>query len=129
VGETSESRDAVTVGEFVAGVRDIVAIEPEVLSGEDEARVSFIGATAELAGTMTGPYLVTDIGGGSTEFVIGDPGAMTAAVSVNIGCGRVTERDLHPDPPREGEIKAARAGIDAALDEGARELPVTAPRT
>ena len=126
---TSATRDAVNAGEFVAGVRDILAIEPEVLSGEDEARLSFIGATAELAGTMTGPYLVTDIGGGSTEFVLGDPGAMTAAVSVNIGCVRMTERHLHHDPPGEDEIKAARADIDAALDEVARQIPVTAART
>src|SRR5499426_2042218 len=126
---TSATRDAVNAGEFVAGVRDILAIEPEVLSGEDEARLSFIGATAELAGTMTGPYLVTDIGGGSTEFVLGDPGAMTAAVSVNIGCVRMTERHLHHDPPGEREIKAARADIDAALDEVARQIPVTAART
>jgi len=126
---TSATRDAVNAGEFVAGVRDILAIEPEVLSGEDEARLSFIGATAELAGTTTGPYLVTDIGGGSTEFVLGDPGAMTAAVSVNIGCVRMTERHLHHDPPGEDEIKAARADIDAALDEVARQIPVTAART
>ena len=126
---TSATRDAVNAGEFVAGVRDILAIEPEVLSGEDEARLSFIGATAELAGTMTGPYLVTDIGGGSTEFVLGDPGAMTAAVSVNIGCVRMTERHLHHDPPGEDEIKAARADINAALDEVARQIPVTAART
>ena len=126
---TSATRDAVNAGEFVAGVRDILAIEPEVLSGEDEARLSFIGATAELAGTMTGPYLVTDIGGGSTEFVLGDPGAMTAAVSVNIGCVRMTERHLHHDPPGDREIAAARADIDAALDEVARQIPVTAART
>jgi len=71
---TSATRDAANAGEFVAGVRDILAIEPEVLSGEEEARLSFTGATAELAGDAAGPYLVTDIGGGSTEFVLGDPG-------------------------------------------------------
>jgi hypothetical protein len=74
---TSATRDAANAGEFVAGVRDILAIEPEVLSGEDEARLSFTGATAELAGDAAGPYLVTDIGGGSTEFVLGDPGTVT----------------------------------------------------
>jgi hypothetical protein len=126
---TSATRDAANAGEFVAGVRDILAIEPEVLSGEEEARLSFTGATAELAGDAAGPYLVTDIGGGSTEFVLGDPGVATAAVSVNIGCVRMTERHLHHDPPGDGEIAAARADIDAALDEVARQIPVTAART
>jgi hypothetical protein len=126
---TSATRDAANAGEFVAGVRDILAIEPEVLSGEDEARLSFTGATAELAGDAAGPYLVTDIGGGSTEFVLGDPGTVTAAVSVNIGCVRMTERHLHHDPPRDREIAAARADIDAALHEVARQIPVTTART
>jgi len=126
---TSATRDAANAGEFVAGVRDILAVEPEVLSGEDEARLSFTGATAELAGDAAGPYLVTDIGGGSTEFVLGDPGTVTAAVSVNIGCVRMTERHLHHDPPGDREIAAARADIDAALDEVARQIPVTAART
>ena len=126
---TSATRDAANAGEFVAGVRDILAIEPEVLSGEEEARLSFTGATAELAGDAAGPYLVTDIGGGSTEFVLGDPGAGPAGVSVNIGCVRMTERHLHHDPPGDDEIAAARADIDAALDEVARQIPVAAART
>jgi hypothetical protein len=126
---TSATRDAANASEFVAGVRDILAIEPEVLSGEDEARLSFTGATAELAGEAAGPYLVADIGGGSTEFVLGDPGMVTAAASVNIGCVRMTERHLHHDPPGDREIAAAHADIDAALDEVARQVPVTAART
>jgi exopolyphosphatase / guanosine-5'-triphosphate,3'-diphosphate pyrophosphatase len=126
---TSATRDAANSGEFVAGVRDILAIEPEVLSGEDEARLSFTGATAELAGDAAAPYLVTDIGGGSTEFVLGEPGAMTAAVSVNIGCVRMTERHLRHDPPGDDEIAAARADIDAALDVVAGKIPVSAART
>src|SRR5262249_18433907 len=113
----------------VAGVRDILAIEPEVLSGDDEANLSFIGATAELAGEAAGPYLVTDIGGGSTEVVLGDPGTVTAAASANIGCGRMTERHPHHDPASGREIAAARADIDTALDEVARQVPVTAART
>jgi len=126
---TSATRDAANAGEFVTGVRDILAIEPEVLSGEDEARLSFTGATAELTGEAAGPYLVTDIGGGSTEFVLGDPGSMTAAVSVNIGCVRMTERHLRHDPPGQDEIAAARADIDAALDVVAGKIPVAAART
>jgi exopolyphosphatase/guanosine-5'-triphosphate,3'-diphosphate pyrophosphatase len=126
---TSATRDAVNAGEFVAGVRDILAIEPEVLSGEDEARLSFTGATAELTGDAAAPYLVTDIGGGSTEFVLGEPGRVTAAVSVNIGCVRMTERHLRHDPPGDDEIAAARADIDAALDVVAGKIPVSAART
>jgi exopolyphosphatase / guanosine-5'-triphosphate,3'-diphosphate pyrophosphatase len=126
---TSATRDAVNSGEFVAGVRDILGIEPEVLSGEEEARLSFIGATTELAGDAAAPYLVTDIGGGSTEFVLGEPGAMTAAVSVNIGCVRMTERHLRHDPPGDDEIAAARADIDAALAMVASKIPVSAART
>ena len=113
-------------GRVRRGVRDILAIEPEVLSGEDEARLSFTGATAELAGDAAAPYLVTDIGGGSTEFVLGEPGAVTAAVSVNIGCVRMTERHLRHDPPGDDEIAAARADIDAALDVVAGKIPVSA---
>jgi len=126
---TSATRDAANAGEFVAGVQDILAIEPEVLSGEDEARLSFTGATAELAGQAAGPYLVTDIGGGSTEFVLGHPGTMTAAVSVNLGCVRMTERHLRHDPPRDEEIAAARADIDAALDVVAEKIQVADART
>jgi len=126
---TSATRDAANAGEFVTGVRDILAIEPEVLSGEDEARLSFTGATAELAGDAEATYLVTDIGGGSTEFVLGAPWAVTAAVSVNIGCVRMTERHLRHDPPGDGEIAAARADIDAALDVVAGKIPVSAART
>ena len=126
---TSATRDAVNADEFVAGVRGILGIEPEVLSGEDEARLSFTGATAELAGDAAAPYLVTDIGGGSTEFVIGEPGTVTAAVSVNIGCVRMTERHLRHDPPGDDEIAAARADIDAALDVVAGKIPVSTART
>ena len=126
---TSATRDAANAGEFVAGVRDILGIEPEVLSGEDEARLSFTGATEELAGEVAAPYLVTDIGGGSTEFVLGGPGAVTAAASVNIGCVRMTERHLRHDPPSGSEIAAALTDIDAALDVAAGRIPVGAART
>jgi exopolyphosphatase/guanosine-5'-triphosphate,3'-diphosphate pyrophosphatase len=137
---TSATRDAANAAEFVAGVRGVLGVEPEVLSGEEEARLSFTGATAELAGRAAAPYLVTDIGGGSTEFVLGDPvpvgpgqviatGSADAAVSVNIGCVRMTERHLHGDPPTLAEIAAARADIDAALDVVAAKIPVAEART
>ena len=143
---TSATRDAVNAAEFTSGVRAILGIGPEVISGDEEAALSFAGATAELAAvsptdptTPAGPYLVVDIGGGSTEFVLGAqagwdgravpgaPGAaagrITASVSVDIGCVRMTERHLHSDPPGRGEIVAARSDIDAALDAVARKLP------
>ena len=136
---TSATRDAANAGEFVAGVRAVLGVEPEVLSGEEEARLSFTGATAELAGHVAGPYLVADIGGGSTEFVLGDaaaagtvPGAAPGpadAVSVNIGCVRMTERHLRSDPPTSAEVAAARADIDAALDVAEAKIPVAAART
>jgi len=126
---TSATRDAANAHEFLAGVRALLGIDPEVLSGEDEARLSFTGATAELAGRVDSPYLVADIGGGSTEFVLGGDGSVTAAVSVDIGCVRMTERHLHGDPPREAEVAAARADIDAALDVVAGKVPVADART
>jgi exopolyphosphatase/guanosine-5'-triphosphate,3'-diphosphate pyrophosphatase len=124
---TSATRDAANADEFVAGVVGVLGIEPEVLTGEEEARLSFTGATAELAGS--GPYLVADIGGGSTELVVGDAAAVTAAASVDIGCVRLTERHLHGDPPTPAEVAAARADIRAALETAAARVPVAAART
>ena len=99
---TSATRDAANAADFVAGVRGVLGVGPEVLSGDEEARLSFTGATTELAGGEAAPpYLVADIGGGSTEFVLGDARAVTAAVSVDIGCVRMTERHLHGDPPKQ----------------------------
>ena len=127
---TSATRDAANAGEFVAGVRGVLGVEPEVLSGEEEARLSFTGATAELAGRVAAPCLVTDIGGGSTEFVLGPAGGRPAhGVSVNVGCVRMTERRLHGDPPTDQEVTAAVADIDAALDTVAAAMPVRAART
>jgi exopolyphosphatase/guanosine-5'-triphosphate,3'-diphosphate pyrophosphatase len=152
---TSATRDAANAADFVQGVNGVLGLEPEVLSGEEEAYLSFVGATAEFgrgsAGPGGGPYLVVDIGGGSTEFVLGDGQAPAerastdrppadlimgavgpagvCAVSVDIGCVRLTERHLHSDPPRPAEISAAAADIDAALDAVAGALPVTTART
>jgi exopolyphosphatase/guanosine-5'-triphosphate,3'-diphosphate pyrophosphatase len=154
---TSATRDAVNAAEFTSGVRSILGIDPEVISGDEEAALSFAGATAELTpafpAATAGPYLVVDIGGGSTEFVLGGRsvrsgqaarpplgpglrrgqpeqaaldvprGQITGAASVDIGCVRMTERHLHSDPPRPAEIAAARADIDAALDVVARKIP------
>jgi exopolyphosphatase / guanosine-5'-triphosphate,3'-diphosphate pyrophosphatase len=123
---TSATRDASNAPEFTAGVRRILGIDPEVVTGDQEARLSFYGATAELAGGGAGaPYLVVDIGGGSTEFVLGTPGqAGLAAISVNIGSVRLTERHLRNDPPTLAQIAAATADVDAALETAARTVPV-----
>src|SRR6185503_6027433 len=93
---TSASRDVSNRDEFEAGVRGALGVEPEVVTGDEEAALSFAGATRELAGSVPEPVLVVDIGGGSTEFVLGSE-AVRAARSVDIGCVRMTERHLHSD--------------------------------
>ena len=122
---TSASRDASNADEFVAGVRDAfgdLAVEPEVVSGEEEARLSFAGATSGLrAGGAPGPYLVVDIGGGSTEFVLGTA-RVESARSVDLGCVRMTERHLHDDPPTEDQVWAALSDIVRAIDEVAQDV-------
>ncbi len=115
---TSASRDAANAGEFVAGVQEAFAAfgtTPEVVSGVEEAALSFRGATGDVAAAgIDGPYLVVDLGGGSTEFVRGTR-SVEASRSVDIGCVRMTERHLHSDPPTAAEIAAATADIEAAL--------------
>jgi len=127
---TSAIRDAANATEFVAGVTEILGVAPEVLSGDEEARLSFAGATAELATVPSArpPFLVVDIGGGSTEFVLGAT-RQVAGMSVDIGCVRMTERHLHSDPPLADEVAAATADIDTALDQVAVKVPVTQART
>jgi exopolyphosphatase/guanosine-5'-triphosphate,3'-diphosphate pyrophosphatase len=125
---TSATRDAVNRDEFVAGVRAILGVDPEVVSGEEEAALSFLGATRELAGEVAPPYLVVDIGGGSTEFVLGATTA-EAAVSVDIGCVRLTERHLHADPPTRAQVGATVRDIDAALERVREVVPVQRARS
>ncbi|MES9510137.1 Ppx/GppA phosphatase family protein [Streptomyces sp. NPDC000609] len=132
---TSASRDAENRDEFVRGVLEILGVEPEVISGDQEAEFSFTGATKELAGRdhLAKPYLVVDIGGGSTEFVVGDD-HVRAARSVDIGCVRMTERHLVrdgvvTDPPSPAQIDAIRADIDAALDLAEESVPLTGAGT
>lgn len=122
---TSASRDAENRDDFVRGVLDILGVEPEVISGDQEAEFSFTGATKELAGSdhLAEPYLVVDIGGGSTEFVVGDD-HVRAARSVDIGCVRLTERHIRSDPPAPAELDAVRADIEAALDLAERTVPI-----
>jgi exopolyphosphatase/guanosine-5'-triphosphate,3'-diphosphate pyrophosphatase len=126
---TSATRDASNTADFTRQVKEILGVAPEVLTGSEEAVLSFTGATAELA-ARPGPVLVADIGGGSTEFVIGQPGEPAGhAVSVDIGCVRMTERHLHGDPPSGAELAAATADIDAALDAVTGAIPVSQART
>lgn len=128
---TSASRDAENRDDFVRGVVDILGVEPEVITGDEEAALSFTGATKELA--VRDSCLVVDIGGGSTEFVVGDD-EVRAARSVDIGCVRLTERHLlHDgvlsDPPAASEVAALRADIEAALDLAEKTVPLREART
>ncbi|MFI1017534.1 exopolyphosphatase [Streptomyces sp. NPDC020965] len=118
---TSASRDAENRDDFTRGVFEILGVEPEVISGDQEAEFSFTGATKELPGHEE--RLVVDIGGGSTEFVIGRAG-VEAARSVDIGCVRLTERHIRSDPPTAAEVAAVRADIEAALDLAERTVPL-----
>ncbi len=140
---TSATRDASNAAAFTSGVQRTLGILPEVITGLQEAGLSFAGATAELAADAAGgagpapepPFLVVDIGGGSTEFVLGKPGSDAlhegdvAAISVDVGCVRLTERHLHADPPAPGEVAAASADIDRALDDVAAAIAVQDART
>ncbi|WP_307859640.1 MULTISPECIES: Ppx/GppA phosphatase family protein [Cellulomonas] len=120
---TSATRDARNRDEFVAGVRDALGVDPEVVAGDEEARLSFRGATGVLATRFDGPFLVVDLGGGSTELVLGT-GAPEAAVSMDVGSVRLTERHLHDDPPTAAQVAAADADVHAALDAAAAVVPL-----
>jgi len=123
---TSASRDVSNRGEFVDSVLSRLGIEPDIISGDEEAELSFLGATADLVNELdppVAPYLVVDIGGGSTEFVLGTTGP-TAAISTNVGCVRMTERHLISDPATPQEIAAATADIDAAIDLAYTAVPI-----
>lgn len=110
---TSASRDAGNADEFSAGVVQRLGIAPEVIPGLEEAELSYRGAVSSV--DVQGSVCVADIGGGSTEFVVGESG-VRAATSVDIGCVRMTERHLQGDPPTREQIAAATADIDAAVD-------------
>ena len=128
---TSASRDVSNRDEFVDGIFSRLGIEPDVISGDEEAALSFLGATADLLNfdqTPTAPYLVVDIGGGSTEFVLGTAKPI-AAVSTNVGCVRMTERHLVGDPPTAEQIAAATSDIDAAIDQAYLAVPIAEAKT
>ncbi|MGY4721542.1 Ppx/GppA phosphatase family protein [Naumannella cuiyingiana] len=112
---TSAARDARNREEFFAGVRERLGVEAEIISGEEEARLSFAGAIAGAA-QVRDPTLVADIGGGSTELVLGRAGRVEQAVSLDIGSVRLRERLMPGNPPTPDEIAAAEAEVDAQLD-------------
>ncbi len=136
---TSATRDATNRGDFVAGVQQLFGVEPEVVPGEEEAALSFAGATRGLvgatpagrasgsgdepAGDAADGVLVVDIGGGSTEVVLGRT-SVEAACSVDIGCVRLTERHLLDDPASPVQLAMARADVDSALDVVAAQVPL-----
>jgi len=118
---TSATRDAANAAEFTGMVRDTLGVPPEVISGDEEAHLSFAGAVAGLPPSAAPPYLVVDIGGGSTEFVYG-VAAPQVARSVDIGCVRMTERHLPGDPPTPAQVAAATVDIEAWVDEALRAV-------
>ncbi len=124
---TSATRDARNRDEFTRGVRDVLGVDPEVITGDEEAALSFAGATGELAAQpgLDHPYLVVDIGGGSTEFILGDAGGKpVASRSVDIGCVRLAERHLASDPAAPHQLAAAQADADAAIAEVRAAVPI-----
>lgn len=121
---TSASRDARNREVFVDGIRDLLGVEPEVISGDEEAALSFAGASSVLPILDGDHVLVVDLGGGSTEFVLGTAGGVTAGKSVDIGCVRLTERHLKNDPPTPEQVAAATADVDAAITRAALDVPL-----
>ena len=118
---TSAARDATNRDEFFAAAEAAVGVRPELLSGDEEGALSFAGAVSELDASR-GPFLVADIGGGSTEFVVGRD-APIGTRSVDLGCVRVTERFLASDPPRPEELANAIGVVHDALDDVTRDIP------
>ncbi len=124
---TSATRDATNRDLFIDGVRERLGIAPEVIPGEVEAALSFQGATRDFPAT-DGPFLVIDIGGGSTEFVFGTT-TVEFAKSMNIGCVRMTERHFTGGDADPGQIAAAIEDIDEAITQAAKIVPITKSKT
>jgi exopolyphosphatase/guanosine-5'-triphosphate,3'-diphosphate pyrophosphatase len=124
VAATSASRDAANRDQFFDAVEALIGTRPELLSGDEEGRLSFRGATGELD-PASGPFLVVDIGGGSTEFIVGTD-RVEGVASVDIGCVRLTEKFLLHDPPLAEELSACISLTDAYLDDVVREIPAAA---
>ncbi|MFL6164096.1 MAG: exopolyphosphatase [Jatrophihabitantaceae bacterium] len=127
---TSATRDAANAEDFQAMVREVLGTEPEVITGLAEAQLSFVGAAAGLP-PLPDPVLVADIGGGSTELVLGSMAEreVLAAHSMDVGCVRMTERHLRGDPPAPAEIQATLADLTAALERAAADVPLADARS
>ncbi|TNM67446.1 exopolyphosphatase [Streptomyces sp. NP160] len=126
---TSASRDARNAHLLVDGVRDLLGVAPEVITGAEEASLSFLGATGELSGAgVAGPHLVCDLGGGSTELVLGEHD-VRAARSVDVGCVRLTERHALSDPPTPAQVEALVGDVHSALGVAAAAVPLEEART
>jgi exopolyphosphatase/guanosine-5'-triphosphate,3'-diphosphate pyrophosphatase len=128
IAATSAARDAANRDDFFGAAEELMGARPELLSGPEEGHLSFLGATTDVD-KSTGPFVVVDIGGGSTEFIVGTDDA-EGVISVDIGCVRLTEKELHHDPPLAEELSIALSMVDAYLDDVRREVPaVDAART
>ncbi len=113
---TSAARDADNAAEFAAGVRERIGVEPEVIAGAEEAQLSFTGAIRALTGADS-PVLVVDIGGGSTELILGNAdGTVIGEHSLDIGSVRLTERHLRDDPPTPAQVASLIVDVDSTLD-------------
>ena len=124
---TSATRDAKNRDLFINGVKARLGVTPEVISGEEEAALSFAGATKDLPNSIS-PFLVIDIGGGSTEFVLGAQ-KVAQAKSVNIGCVRMSERHFKSDPATQSEIESARKDIQSAINQAAQVVDIKAAKS
>jgi exopolyphosphatase/guanosine-5'-triphosphate,3'-diphosphate pyrophosphatase len=125
---TSATRDASNRDDFFGMTEEILGAPAEVITGDEEAGLSYLGAVADLD-PEEGPFLVTDLGGGSTEFVLGTGTEVEAARSMDIGCVRLTERFIHSDPPKEDEIAEAEAFAREAIKEAFSVVPVEKAKT
>ena len=124
---TSASRDVSNREAFLEIIDTELSLTPDIISGDEEAQLSFLGATGSFR-HLPGPYLVIDIGGGSTEFVIGSD-SVESARSVNIGCVRMSERHHFSDPPTKSELDIATKDIDTAIDEALKVVDVRKAKT
>ena len=124
---TSATRDAKNRDLFIEGVKARLGVAPEVITGEEEAALSFAGATKDLPDSIA-PYLVIDIGGGSTEFVLGSQ-KVAQAKSVNIGCVRMSERHFKSDPATQSEIESARKDIQSAINQASHVVDIKAAKS
>ena len=118
---TSAARDASNAGDFFDLAEEIIGVRPELLSGIEEGTLSFMGATKDL-NLEDGPFLVVDIGGGSTEFILGDQDVQ-GVISCDIGCVRLTEKWFEHDPPLPEELSSCLSIVEGHLDDVKREIP------